>query len=68
MARIRALNEWMQQYAAGHGDVYLDYFSAMLDDKGVMKEELTRDDLHPTAAGYAIMGPLAEAAIRRALR
>jgi len=33
-----------------------------------MKEELTRDDLHPTAAGYAIMGPLAEAAIRRALR
>ena len=68
MARIRALNEWMQQYAAEHGDVYLDYFSAMLDDKGVMKEELTRDDLHPTAAGYAIMAPLAEAAIRRALR
>lgn len=68
MARIRALNEWMQKYAAEHGDVYLDYFSAMLDDKGVMKEELTRDDLHPTAAGYAIMGPLAEAAIRRALR
>ncbi|HWK12410.1 MAG TPA: SGNH/GDSL hydrolase family protein [Vicinamibacterales bacterium] len=68
MARIRALNDWIRTYAAGHGDVYLDYFSAMLDASGVMKEELTRDDLHPNAAGYAVMGPLAEAAIRRALR
>jgi len=68
MTRIRALNAWMQKYAADHGDVYLDYFSAMLDDTGVMKEELTRDDLHPNAAGYAVMQPLAEAAIRRALR
>ena len=68
MGRIRSLNAWIQKYAADHGDVYLDYFSAMVDEKGVMKEPLTRDDLHPTAAGYAIMGPLAEAAIRRALR
>jgi lysophospholipase L1-like esterase len=68
MARIRALNEWIQKYAVEHGDVYLDYFSAMVDSTGVMKEELTRDDLHPTAAGYAIMRPLAEAAIARALR
>jgi lysophospholipase L1-like esterase len=68
MARIRALNQWIRKYAADHGDVYLDYFSAMIDSRGVMKEELTRDDLHPTAAGYAVMRPLAEAAIRRALK
>lgn len=68
MARIRALNEWMRKYAADHGDVYLDYFSAMLDERGLMKAELTQDDLHPNAAGYAIMRPLAEAAITRALR
>jgi lysophospholipase L1-like esterase len=68
MTRIRALNDWIRRYAADHGDVYLDYLSALVDDKGVMKQELTRDDLHPNAAGYAIMGPLAEAAIRRALR
>jgi lysophospholipase L1-like esterase len=68
MSRIHALNDWMRAYAAQHGDVYLDYFSALVDAKGVMKQELTRDDLHPNAAGYAVMGPLAEAAIRRALR
>ena len=68
MARIKALNDWMKSYAAAHGDVYLDYFSAMVDEKGLMKTELTEDDLHPNARGYAIMGPLAEAAIARALK
>lgn len=68
MSRIRALNDWMKQYAAANGHVYLDYFTAMLDANGVMKTELTADDLHPNAAGYAVMMPLAQAAIDRALR
>ena len=68
MSRIRALNAWIERYAAAHHDVYLDYFSAMIDSEGVMKAALTEDDLHPNAAGYAVMGPLAEAAIHRALR
>jgi lysophospholipase L1-like esterase len=68
MARIRALNDWMKSYAAAHGDVYLDYFAAMVDETGLMRAELTEDDLHPNTKGYAIMGPLAEAAIARALR
>jgi lysophospholipase L1-like esterase len=67
MARIRQINDWMKRYAADHGHVYLDYFTPMLDTTGVMKAELTGDDLHPNAAGYAIMGPLAEAAIQKAL-
>jgi lysophospholipase L1-like esterase len=39
----------------------------MIDDKGMLKAELSGDDLHPNAAGYAIMAPLADAAIQRAL-
>ena len=68
MERIKAMNEWMKSYAASHGDVYLDYFSAMIDDKGLMRAELTEDDLHPNAKGYAVMAPLAEAAIAKALK
>jgi acyl-CoA thioesterase I len=68
MERIKAMNDWIKSYAASHGDVYLDYFSGMIDDKGLMRAELTEDDLHPNAKGYAIMGPLAEAAIARALK
>ena len=68
MARVQALNEWMKTYAAAHGDIYLDYFSAMTDRTGLLQAELSEDDLHPNAKGYAMMAPLAEAAIARALK
>lgn len=68
MARILALNEWIKGYCAGSGDTYLDYFSALVDDKGLLKKELADDGLHPNAAGYKIMAPLAEAAIARAIK
>jgi lysophospholipase L1-like esterase len=68
MARITALNAWMKAYAAANGHVYLDYVPAMADAEGLLRAELSEDDLHPNAAGYAIMAPLAEAAIQAALR
>jgi lysophospholipase L1-like esterase len=68
MERIRAINTWMAAYAAAHGDVYLDYFSALIDATGLLRGDFSADDLHPTAAGYAVMAPLAEAAIARALK
>ena len=64
---IRALNGWLKDYAGQHGHVYLDYFTPMLDASGMLKAEFSEDDLHPNAAGYAVMGPLAEAAIAKAL-
>jgi lysophospholipase L1-like esterase len=67
MGRITALNDWLRQYAAAHGHVYLDYFAAMVDAQGFLKTEFSDDDLHPNAAGYAVMAPLAEAAIAKAL-
>jgi lysophospholipase L1-like esterase len=68
MSRIRAINEWIKSYAAAHGHVYLDYFSSMTDSAGLLKAELSADDLHPNAAGYAVMAPLAQAAIEKALK
>jgi lysophospholipase L1-like esterase len=67
LVRVRAINDWVRQYAAAHRHQYLDYFPAMIDEKGMLKAELSGDDLHPNAAGYAIMAPLAEAAIQKAL-
>jgi lysophospholipase L1-like esterase len=66
--KILELNTWIKQYAAGHGDVYLDYFAATVDDQGLLKKDLSEDGLHPNAAGYAIMSPLAEQSIRAALK
>lgn len=64
--KIIALNEWMQAYCAKNEHTYLDYYSAMLDEVKMLRKELTEDGLHPNAAGYAIMEPLAEKAIAAA--
>ncbi len=66
--KILALNEWLKNYCAKNGLVYLDYFSFMVDTKGLMKQELADDGLHPNAAGFKIMAPLAEKAIAKALK
>ena len=66
--KIKSLNQWMQQYAATKRVTYLDYYSAMVDDKGFLKAELSEDGLHPNQKGYEIMAPLAEAAIDAALK
>jgi lysophospholipase L1-like esterase len=66
--KIKALNEWMRSYAVKNKLIYLDYYSAMIDDKGFLKDELSEDGLHPNAKGYVIMAPLAEAAIAKALK
>jgi lysophospholipase L1-like esterase len=67
-AKILELNAWMKKYAADNGHVYLDYFAAMVDADGFLKRELSNDGLHPNAAGYAVMNPLAEKAIEEALK
>ncbi len=66
--KIIALNKWMKDYAAKHGAIYLDYHSAMSDERGGMRPGLSSDGVHPTEAGYLVMVPLAERAIQQALR
>ncbi len=68
MDKIQALNAWIKDYAAKNGHVYLDYYTPMLDAKGVLKQELTYDGLHPNDAGYEVMVPLALKAVQTALR
>jgi lysophospholipase L1-like esterase len=65
--KIVELNRWLKAYCADHGFVYLDYFSAMVDENGLLRKELAEDGLHPNQAGYRIMAPMAEAAIRKAI-
>jgi lysophospholipase L1-like esterase len=64
--KILGMNRWLKGYAEQSGSVYLDYYSALADGR-TMKKELTADGLVPNNAGYAVMAPLAEKAIVRAL-
>ncbi len=66
--QILKLNEWLKSYCKANGLVFLDYFSKMVDEKGMLKAELANDGLHPNAEGYKVMAPLAESAIQQALK
>jgi len=67
--KIKELNEWLKKYCADNKLVYVDYYSHMLGDDGMLRTELApADGLHPNADGYKIMAPLAEAGIEQALK
>jgi len=65
--KIPKLNAMLEEYTSTNGIIYLDYFSAMVDDRNGLPKELSEDGVHPTKEGYVIMKPLAEAAIKKAL-
>jgi lysophospholipase L1-like esterase len=66
--KIVALNAWIKRYAASRGAVYLDYHTAMADERHGMRAGLADDGVHPNEAGYRIMATLAEQAIAAALQ
>jgi lysophospholipase L1-like esterase len=66
--KIATLNEWIKNYAATKGYVYVDYYTAMKDERGGLPATLSKDGVHPLPAGYAIMVPLVETGIQTALK
>ena len=66
--KVVKLNAMLKEYAAKNNVVYLDYFSAMKDDRNGLPANLSGDGVHPNLAGYKIMEPLAEKAIAEALK
>lgn len=66
--KIVALNSWIKAYAARSGAVYVDYHSAMADEREGMRRELSDDGLHPNEAGYRVMAQLTDRAIENALK
>ena len=67
-ADILKLNAWMKDYAARVNAIYVDYFKAVVDEKGWLKDAYSGDGLHPNAEGYKVMAPIVGAAIQKALQ
>lgn len=66
--KIPALNEMIKAYAEANNYIYLDYFSAMADDRNGLPKKYANDEVHPTVEGYKVMEPMLEAAIESALK
>jgi lysophospholipase L1-like esterase len=65
---IVEMNRWLRAYAQEKGLVYADYYTALAEPNGAFKASLANDGVHPTAAGYAVMRPIALQAIAAAMR
>lgn len=66
--KIDMINEWLKDYAAKKGYVYVDFHSAMKDSRDGLPPALSKDGVHPLPAGYAIMAPMTQAGIEKALQ
>lgn len=67
-ADILKLNAWLMSYAARVGAIYADYYIALVDERGWLKDGYSEDGLHPNAEGYKLIAPVAEAAIQKAMQ
>lgn len=60
---IAGLNLWLKSYADERGAIYADYFTPLAGPNSELRPEYGPDGVHPNAAGYAVMRPVAEKAI-----
>ena len=64
---VPALNASLARLAEEKGVTFVDYFTPLKAPDNSFDPAYANDGVHPTQAGYAVMEPLAEAAIRAAL-
>ena len=65
--KIMTLNSWLREYARTRDAVYVDFHSAMKDERDGLRSEYTYDGVHATEAGYRTMSALVEQGIAAAL-
>jgi lysophospholipase L1-like esterase len=66
--RIIELNTILKEYALSKEILFVDYYSAMVDEQKGLKTAFSEDRVHPNTAGYEIMSPLIEKAIQLTLK
>ena len=58
--KILDLNNMIQNYAKANAIAYVDYYSAMVDDRKGLKTIYSGDGVHPNKEGYLVMAPIVE--------
>ena len=65
---IIKINAWLKNYADQVNTVYVNYFDAFVDDKGLLTDSYSDDGLHPNDEGYKVMNQIIETAILKAIK
>ncbi len=66
--QVIKMNAFIKKYAEENNCIYIDYYTPMVDDKKGLKVAYSEDGVHPNKKGYAIMTPLVQEAIDKALK
>jgi lysophospholipase L1-like esterase len=65
LTNTASLNAWIKSWGAAQGLIVLDFHSVLVSSDGeTYQPALTLDGVHPSAAGYALMDPMVEDAIK----
>ncbi len=63
--KIITLNKMLKEYADKNKLTYVDYHSAMVDERGGLPEKYSKDGVHPNLDGYKVMEKLVLKALKR---
>lgn len=66
--KVIQLNKWIKEYADKNGLTYVDYHSAMKDERNGLPANLSKDGVHPTLEGYKIMEKIVLEAIHKTVK
>lgn len=66
--KVISLNQALENYARKNNITYVDYFSAMVNSENGLKDELGSDGVHPNEAGYLVMEPILDAALKKVFK
>jgi lysophospholipase L1-like esterase len=64
-ADIKLLNEMIKEYANANKIPFVDYYAALVDERGGLPAEIAADGVHPNMKGYEIMEPIVLKTIRK---
>ena len=57
--RVQNLNKMLKAYCEERGFTYVDYYSALVDETGALKQQYRNDDVHPNTGCFeTVMGPI----------
>ena len=65
--KVIELNKMLKAYADKEGLTYVDYHSAMKDERDGVPKNLASDEVHPTLEGYKIMEKIVLEAIHKTI-
>ena len=65
---IKRLNKMMKKYCAENKIVYVDYHSAMKDERDGLPLKYSKDGVHPSLEGYKVMEELVQKALKKIVK